>query len=219
MQLQWATRNVWTMEALKPFIGAGALGAHVPGEQHAAMRVPALPVARDWPVDPLYPWNQVQSAIDRIGLYGEGKPLGIHEAISRRQSLRMHTRGTAYQLHQEKSTGTVEVGKLADLVMLDRDVATLPGVRDQGRRPAADHGRRQTSRSTSRRPQVRPHVARWSQRRPRRRSPAASVTTSSADATAAAPARRQARTSNADEGVSSELLTGTVATATVPVAC
>jgi hypothetical protein len=80
----------------------------------------------DWPVDQLYPWNQVQSAIDRMGLYGEGKPLGIHEAISRRASLRMHTRGTAYQLHQEKRTGTVEVGRLADLVVLDRDVATIP---------------------------------------------------------------------------------------------
>ena len=92
----------------------------------------------DWPVDPLYPWNQVQSAIDRVGLYGEGAPLNPWEGISRTQSLRMHTAGTAYQLHQEKSTGTLEVGKQADLVLLDIDIATCPVVADQGRRPAAD---------------------------------------------------------------------------------
>ena len=66
------------------------------------------------------------TAIDRMGLYGEDKPLGIHEGITRRQSLRMHTRGTAYQLHQENKTGTIEAGKFADLVMLDRDVTTCP---------------------------------------------------------------------------------------------
>ena len=125
MQLQWATRNVWTMDALKPFIGKNRWERMYPSKSilDAGGR---LAGGSDWPVDPLYPWNQVQTAIDRMGLYGEGKPLGLHEAISRVQSLRMHTRGTAYQLHQDKKTGTVEVGKLADLVVLDRDVATCP---------------------------------------------------------------------------------------------
>ena len=125
MQLQWATRNVWTMDALKPFIGQKRWERMYPAKSmlDAGAR---LAGGSDWPVDPLYPWNQVQTAIDRLGLYGEGKPLGAHEGISRVQSLRMHTRGTAYQLHQDKKTGTVEVGKLADLVVLDRDVATCP---------------------------------------------------------------------------------------------
>jgi predicted amidohydrolase YtcJ len=125
MQLQWATRNVWTMEALKPYIGQKRWERMYPAKSmlDAGAR---LAGGSDWPVDPLHPWNQVQSAIDRTGLYGEGKPLGMHEAISRRQSLRMHTRGTAFQLHQEQLTGTVEVGKYADVVMLDRDVTTCP---------------------------------------------------------------------------------------------
>ena len=125
MQLQWATRNVWTMDALKPFIGQKRWERMYPAKSMLDAGAP-LAGGSDWPVDPLYPWNQVQTAIDRMGLYGEGAPLGLHEAISRRQSLRMHTRGTAYQLHQEKQTGTVEVGKYADLVMLDRDVTTIP---------------------------------------------------------------------------------------------
>jgi hypothetical protein len=64
--------------------------------------------------------------VDRIGLYGEEGPLNPWEGITREQSLRMHTRGTAYQLHQEQTTGTLEVGKQADLVLLDRDVTSCP---------------------------------------------------------------------------------------------
>jgi predicted amidohydrolase YtcJ len=125
MQLQWATRNVWTMEALLPFIGEKRHARMYPAKSMLDAGAP-LAGGSDWPVDPLYPWNQVQTAIDRMGLYGEDSPLGIDEAISRRASLRMHTRGTAYQLHQDKRTGTVEVGKLADLVVLDRDVSSCP---------------------------------------------------------------------------------------------
>lgn len=125
MQLQWATRNVWTEEALEPYIGP---------ERHARL-YPARSLVRacariaggsDWPVDPLYPWNQVQSAIDRFGLYGEGSPLYPEEGLTRFQSLRMHTRGTAFQLHQEHKTGTLEVGKHADLVVLDQDITCGP---------------------------------------------------------------------------------------------
>ncbi|HEX5017611.1 MAG TPA: amidohydrolase [Actinomycetes bacterium] len=125
LQLQWATRNVWTMEALKPFIGQKRWKRMYPANSLLTAGA-RLAGGSDWPVDPLYPWNQVQTAIDRMGLYGEDKPLGIHEGITRRQSLRMHTRGTAYQLHQENKTGTIEAGKFADLVMLDRDVTACP---------------------------------------------------------------------------------------------
>jgi cytosine/adenosine deaminase-related metal-dependent hydrolase len=38
----------------------------------------------------------------------------------------MHTRGTSYQLHQDKTTGTLEPGKWADIVVLDRDITTGP---------------------------------------------------------------------------------------------
>jgi predicted amidohydrolase YtcJ len=123
MQLQWASRNVWTMGALRPYIGRERHKRMYPAKSliDAGAR---LAGGSDWPVDPLYPWNQVQTAIDRLGLYGEGRPLHASQGISRRQSLRMHTTGTAYQLHQDRTTGTLERGKLADLVMLDKDVTT-----------------------------------------------------------------------------------------------
>ena len=125
MQLQWATRNVWTEEALEPFIGPERHARLYPAKSMLDAGAP-LAGGSDWPVDPLYPWNQVQSAIDRFGIYGEDEPLYAEQGISRRQSLLMHTRGTAYQLHQLKRTGTLEAGKQADLVVLDRDITRCP---------------------------------------------------------------------------------------------
>jgi predicted amidohydrolase YtcJ len=125
MQLQWATRNVWTEEALEPFIGPERHARMYPARSmvNAGARIAG---GSDWPVDPLHPWNQVQTAIDRLGLYGEGSPLYAEEGLTRTQSLRMHTLGTAYQLHQERTTGSLQVGKQADLVVLDRDITCGP---------------------------------------------------------------------------------------------
>jgi predicted amidohydrolase YtcJ len=126
MQLQWAIRNVWTDEALKPFIGSERHKRLYPAKSLLKAGA-ALAGGSDWPVDPLMPWNQVQTAIDRVGADSYGPPpLGAHEKLTREQSLMIHTRGTAYQLHQEKETGTLEPGKLADVVILDRDITTGP---------------------------------------------------------------------------------------------
>lgn len=125
MQLQWATADTWTMEALLPYIGP---------ERHRRM-YPARSLERagarltggsDWPVDALQVWNQLRTAIDRRGAYGAGALHPELEALSRTSTLRMHTLGTAWQLRQDGLTGTVERGKAADLVLLDRDVTRCP---------------------------------------------------------------------------------------------
>lgn len=126
MQLQWALRDIWTEEALKPFIGAERHKRLYPAKSLLTAGAP-LAGGSDWPVDPLMPWNQVQTAIDRVGTYGYGPPpLGGGQKLTREESLAIHTRGTSYQLHQEKSTGTLEPGKWADVVVLDRDITTGP---------------------------------------------------------------------------------------------
>ena len=48
------------------------------------------------------------------------------ETITREQALIAHTRSNAYLLFMEKDVGTLETGKLADLVVLDRDYLTVP---------------------------------------------------------------------------------------------
>ncbi|MEU8955278.1 amidohydrolase [Streptomyces sp. NPDC048518] len=125
MQLQWATRNVWTMDALRPYIGAARHRRLYPaGSLHE--RRAALAGGSDWPVDPLQVWNQIRTATDREGMEGEGDLYRAQEGISRTSALLMHTLGTARQLRSEHLTGTVEKGKAADLVLLDRDVTRCP---------------------------------------------------------------------------------------------
>ena len=50
----------------------------------------------------------------------------IDEPVSREEALIAHTRSNAYMLFKEDDLGTLEVGKLADLVVLDRDYMTIP---------------------------------------------------------------------------------------------
>ena len=48
------------------------------------------------------------------------------QRLSRQEALIAHTRQNAYLVFQEKNLGSIEVGKLADLVVLDRDYLTVP---------------------------------------------------------------------------------------------
>lgn len=48
------------------------------------------------------------------------------DVITREEALIGHTRSNAYLLFMEKDLGTLELGKLADLVVLDRDYMTIP---------------------------------------------------------------------------------------------
>jgi len=48
------------------------------------------------------------------------------EVITREEALIAHTRSNAYLLHMEDKVGTLEAGKLADLVVLEQDYLTVP---------------------------------------------------------------------------------------------
>ena len=50
----------------------------------------------------------------------------IDEPVTREEALIAHTRSNAYLLFKEDDLGTLEVGKLADLVVLDRDYMSIP---------------------------------------------------------------------------------------------
>lgn len=48
------------------------------------------------------------------------------EAVSRQEALWMGTSWAAYTLEEDKKVGTIEVGKLGDLVVIDKDYMTIP---------------------------------------------------------------------------------------------
>jgi len=49
-----------------------------------------------------------------------------HGTLTREEALVAHTRSNAYLMHKEHLLGSLEVGKMADMVVLDRDYMTVP---------------------------------------------------------------------------------------------
>lgn len=87
----------------------------------------------DWPVDPYNPFLAIMVAVTRenipnpaMGKYGGTNIYSEH--ITLPQALRMGTMGTAYQLHQDKVTGSIQVGKFADLIVLDQNLFKIPAM-------------------------------------------------------------------------------------------
>jgi len=81
----------------------------------------------DFPVEEPNPMLGVYASITRQDRGGQ-PPGGwlSAERLSREQTLRSLTWNAAYAAHAEKDFGSIEVGKLADLVLLDRNIMTAP---------------------------------------------------------------------------------------------
>nr|WP_308400810.1 amidohydrolase family protein [Streptomyces sp. AS02] len=105
MQLQGAMPSSFTNDALRPLHRAGALRAPVRGRSLAKTGA-LLAGGSDWPVDPLAPYTQIATAVDRSNPEQNQPPLNAREGLTRSQSLVMHTAGAAYQLH-DGGSGTV----------------------------------------------------------------------------------------------------------------
>jgi predicted amidohydrolase YtcJ len=74
--------------------------------------------------NPWNPWLGIWTTLTRQT--ERGGVLEPDEKLTREQALRLYTINNAYLNHEEKSKGTLESGKLADLIVVDRDVLTCP---------------------------------------------------------------------------------------------
>jgi predicted amidohydrolase YtcJ len=87
-----------------------------------------LAFGSDWPVAPPTPMEGVYAAVTRRTLDGKHPHGWVPEQkIGVEESLRAYTIDAAYAGFSEESLGSLAPGKLADLVILDRDLFTLPG--------------------------------------------------------------------------------------------
>jgi predicted amidohydrolase YtcJ len=83
----------------------------------------------DWPVDALDEWFALKVGVTRTNaadapLEYRGK-LGDDPGLSREVVLRAATINAAYELHEDDQTGSLEVGKSADFIVLDRNPLTV----------------------------------------------------------------------------------------------
>jgi hypothetical protein len=60
----------------------------------------------------------------------------LRQTISREDALVAHTRKNAYFVFQEDNLGSIQPGKLADLLVLDRDYLTVPAGQIKDIKPA-----------------------------------------------------------------------------------
>ncbi|MEP5613557.1 MAG: amidohydrolase [Cyclobacteriaceae bacterium] len=80
----------------------------------------------DAPVEPINPFPSFYASVSRRTL--KGTPEGGFEPLqkmTREQALRSYTLDAAFGAFQENKTGSIEVGKWADLTILDRDIMTI----------------------------------------------------------------------------------------------
>ena len=84
----------------------------------------------DWPVDKLDEWFALKVGVTRTNAPDapaefRGR-LGEDPGLSRDDVLRAATINAAYELHEDDVTGSLELGKFADLIVLDRDPLKVP---------------------------------------------------------------------------------------------
>jgi len=82
-----------------------------------------LAFGSDWPVVTLSPWKGLQNAVTRQTTEGEPKGGWIpSERISLADAIKGYTLNAAFAGHREKTEGSLEPGKLADLIVISQDL-------------------------------------------------------------------------------------------------
>jgi len=85
-----------------------------------------LAFGSDWTVAPLDPLQGIYAAVTRRTLDGKYPGGWVpEERITLREALQAYTVANAYAMFAEGQRGTIEVGRLADVVVLDRDLFEL----------------------------------------------------------------------------------------------
>jgi predicted amidohydrolase YtcJ len=75
-------------------------------------------------IAPMNPWIHMYYAT--TGINARGVLINGGQQITRAEVLRLYTRDNGWFLREEDDLGSIEVGKLADLVVLDRDYFSVP---------------------------------------------------------------------------------------------
>jgi predicted amidohydrolase YtcJ len=129
LSFQWEKQAPDTMEGARDYLGPARFKYMEPAGFLAAAGA-RIAYGSDWPVDPLDEWFALKVGVTRTNAPQPGHKyagrLSEDKGLSRLEVLRAITLNSSYELHQDQSTGSLEVGKLADLIVLDRNFFEIP---------------------------------------------------------------------------------------------
>ncbi len=128
MQALWAAHEPQMDQLTIPFIGPERTARqYVFGD---LLRSGArLAAGSDWAVSSANPMRAIHVAVNRSlqGSAGaEAEPFLPHQSLALGEALAAYTIGSAYVNHLDDETGTIEPGKLADVIVLERDPFAVP---------------------------------------------------------------------------------------------
>lgn len=136
MSFQWAQRAPYSIGDTENHLGPDRFSRMEPSGSLAQAGA-RIVHGSDWPIDPFDTFLAL-----KVGVTRSGDPTNPHSAASlapifegrinadpaltRDQVLAAITRNAAYQLRLEGQIGSIEVGKFADLIVLEQDFLTVP---------------------------------------------------------------------------------------------
>lgn len=122
----WAYADAYVTDLTLPFISRQTASYMYP---IASMEKSGAVIAfgSDWSVSTANPFEEMETAITRMGSLGDTKvPFLPAESIALPEALAAFTINAAYTNRDEKNTGSLEVGKRANLAVLDRNLFEIP---------------------------------------------------------------------------------------------
>ena len=118
----WAYADDYITELTIPFLGPER-SSHMYAINTLLKSGATVAFGSDWSVSSPNPFEEMETAITRLGALGDTtEPFLPEEAITLAQALDAFTINAAYVNRLEKDTGSLEVGKRADLAVLDRNL-------------------------------------------------------------------------------------------------
>ncbi|MGI8332079.1 amidohydrolase [Actinomadura scrupuli] len=120
MQPLWATHEPQMDELTIPFLGPERASWQYPWADLRASGA-RLAAGSDWSVSSANPLEGIHVAVNRAEPGTTGPAFLPDQRLDLATALHAYTMGSAYVNHLDQETGSIEVGKLADLAVLDRD--------------------------------------------------------------------------------------------------
>jgi predicted amidohydrolase YtcJ len=129
LSFQWEKPAPDTLEGAREYLGPARFKYMEPAGYLASAGA-RIAYGSDWPVDRLDEWFALKVGATRENAPSAGPAytgrLSTDSGLAVPSVIRAITANSAYELHAEHEVGTIEVGKLADLIVLDRNITKIP---------------------------------------------------------------------------------------------